>query len=261
MAAAAAEFQRQGFVVLRKALAPKLPQYLGLCHDLVARANAREGHADWNSGGFVQRAAADTFPKEQRLLKVQSVAVEEPSILEVFRQDPILDFVHYFIKSSRRANEDPEIDVFGTKFFPSFPGGTTVSWHQDSHFFGTSSPSIVSMAVYLEDTDKTNGCLQVVPGSHITEDGATRPHSPGEGELSQGEWSETPASEDVLDIDVPAGSVVLFDARLLHAARQNQSKDRTRFSLFGHYVPGDLDFSWKGVDFSRGAYADRHRIA
>merc|ERR1711937_1067294 len=154
---------------------------------------------------------------------VQGVAVEEPNVLEIFRQAPILDFVQDFIRSSKKGNANPEIDVFGTKFFPSFPGITTVSWHQDSHFFGTSSPSIVSMAVYLEDTDKTNGCLQVVPGSHITEDGLTRPHTPGEGELTQGEWSEKPSDESIVDVEVPAGSVVLFDARLLHAARQNQS--------------------------------------
>ena len=39
------------------------------------------------------------------------------------------------------------------------------------------------------------------------------------------------ASAVVVDVVVPAGSVVLFNSRLLHAARQNKHATRTRYSL------------------------------
>ena len=51
--------------------------------------------------------------------------------------------------------EVPEhVDVFGTKFFPMRPGGVSVDWHQDCHYFGTASERIISCGVYLEDTDE-----------------------------------------------------------------------------------------------------------
>ena len=154
---------------------------------------------------------------------------------------------------------DDELDVFGSKFFPAFPGGTTVGWHQDAYFFGTSAgQKVISCAVYLEATDAENGCLQVLPGSHLH--GEIVPHAPGTGIWSQGEWAEVD-SDKAVDVVVPAGSVVLFDARVLHAARQNRSVDRTRFSIFFHYVPGDFNFAWGDTDFARGVYADRHVAA
>ena len=47
----------------------------------------------------------------------------------------------------------PELDVFGTKFYPmNTPGATSTGWHQDNHYFGTSSDRVVSCAVYLHET-------------------------------------------------------------------------------------------------------------
>ena len=77
------------------------------------------------------------------------------------------------------------VDVFGTKFFPMWPGGVSVNWHQDCHYFGTASPKIISCGIYLEDTDEENGCLQVVPGSHTR----NFEHCPGNGLHAQGEWA------------------------------------------------------------------------
>ena len=43
-----------------------------------------------------------------------------------------------------------------------------------------------------------------------------------------------------MDVEVKKGTVVLFDARLVHGAYSNNSNVRTRMSFFGHYCPGDL---------------------
>ena len=57
----------------------------------------------------------------------------------------------------------------------------------------------------------------------------------------------------VVDIDCPAGTVVLFSANLLHGARPNLS-DRTSYRTAWHYIPGNLDLPM----FPRGGYRDRH---
>ena len=143
------------------------------------------------------------------------------------------------------------MDVFGTKFYPVFPGGNSVSWHQDSHYFGTGpSQQIISCAVYLEKTDVENGCFRLIPGSHC--EGSEHVHAQGEGKWSQGEWvdveGDTMLRSRVVDLECPIpGTVVLFDARLLHAANENTSTNRTRCSFFAHYVTGELQFSWRGL--------------
>jgi ectoine hydroxylase-related dioxygenase (phytanoyl-CoA dioxygenase family) len=79
------------------------------------------------------------------------------------------------------------LDVFGTKFYPSWPaGGRTVNWHQDSHYFGTYSPQIVSCGFYIEDSVRETGCFRCVPGTHA--EGIAWPHQQGTGAWSHGEW-------------------------------------------------------------------------
>lgn len=124
----------------------------------------------------------------------------------------------------------------GLLFQKCWGRGVSVNWHQDCHYFGTASPKIISCGIYLEDTDEENGCLQVVPGSHTRD----FEHRPGHGLHAQGEWAtpgkgrppiafshlcglsqplsflaRTPGhSDQVVDVVVPAGSVVLFNSRL-----------------------------------------------
>jgi ectoine hydroxylase-related dioxygenase (phytanoyl-CoA dioxygenase family) len=144
-----------------------------------------------------------------------------------------------------------DIDVFGTKFFPKLPGGgTSTHWHQDNFYFGTTSEQILSCGVYLQDADKENGCLQVVPGSHVS--GAIADHSPTP--RMHGSWTEVDEEKAVM-LPLVAGSVVLFSANLLHGTQDNQSQ-RSRYSTAWHYVPGALQLE----QFPRGSYKDRHIV-
>ena len=134
-------------------------------------------------------------------------------------------------------------------------GATSVNWHQDNHFFGTSSSHITSCAVYLEPTNQANGCLKVIPRSHLS---GILPHAPGSGIWANGEWATGVNEEEAVQVECEAGSVVLFNSLLLHAANVNETTDRTRFSLFSHFVPRGLDFSWREEDFSYGVFKDRY---
>ncbi|CAE7497365.1 htxA [Symbiodinium natans] len=252
------DFWEQGYLSFRGLLAPEAPAIRARM-DLMMK-DAPAATADWNAvdaGGASFVLAVDdkgqTIPG--RILKVQAAALASSAVLEVFRSPAVVAKVKELY--SFLGHDVPEhVDVFGTKFFPMWPGGVSVDWHQDCHYFGTASSRIISCGVYLEETDEENGCLQVVPGSHTSD----FEHKPGSGLHAQGEWVTPDTSATVVDIVVPAGSVVLFNSRLLHAARQNKHAARTRYSLFGHFVPSELDFSWRGTDFSHGKYLDRHQI-
>ena len=44
--------------------------------------------------------------------------------------------------------------------------GVSTFMHQDNFYFNGNPNKIVSCAVYLEDTNKENGCLRLVEGSN-----------------------------------------------------------------------------------------------
>eukprot|EP01060_Flectonema_neradi_P002074 TRINITY_DN11257_c0_g1_i1.p1 TRINITY_DN11257_c0_g1~~TRINITY_DN11257_c0_g1_i1.p1 ORF type:complete len:262 (+),score=46.39 TRINITY_DN11257_c0_g1_i1:70-855(+) len=222
---------------------------------IINREKSDEDPSHWNSQGFLY---SDTVGG--RLFKVQAVAKYVPEVLEkLCKNELLLSKVRMIYENKKDGDGLPsELDCFGTKFFPMWPKvGKTVNWHQDSHFFGSkSAPGIVTAAVYLQDTDKENGCFRLVPKSHLS---GQQPHAPGEGEWAEGEWMQVD-EDKAIDVPCKAGSVVLFDARLAHAAHPNTSPDRTRYSMFFHYVPRSLQFGWAGVDYSSGKYDDRHAI-
>ena len=220
----------------------------------MARSEADEAsQSDWNRGGFGLSTGDDGKPIPGRLLKVQGVCAEVPETLALPRHPQLV------AAASTLLDDCGDLDVFGTKFFPMLPGGTTVNWHQDNHFFGTDSSDIVTAALYLEDSSEENGCLRIVPGSHIASE--VLPHTPGTGEWAQGEWVQMDGIEETaIDVECPAGTCVFFSTMLLHGAHKNRSTTRTRRSFFWHYTRAEAQFAWRGVDFTRGVYNDRHVV-
>ena len=69
-----------------------------------------------------------------------------------------------------------------------------------------------------------------------------------------GSWTQIEPTQAVA-LPMPAGTVTIFSANLLHGTTDNQS-ERTRYSTAWHYIPGDLVLE----RFPRGGYADRHLV-
>lgn len=140
---------------------------------------------------------------------------------------------------------------------PAFSDGYLISkpphsprlfWHYDwfawkerrSH---DPEPLQVALMYYLTDTTRANGCLRVIPGSHIhhneLHDLLAEPHSKS---LAAVEDPGNPAfgdRPDEVDVAVDAGDLLVVDARLLHASHANTT-DQPRTMLTLWYQP-DLD--------------------
>lgn len=108
-------------------------------------------------------------------------------------------------------------------------------WHydwfawEDAVSYGAEPPQVFFM-YYLTDTRRENGCLRVIPGSHVhhnpLHDLLREPHSRELGaarDLSAQEFSDRP---DEVDVPVCAGDLLVGDARLLHAAHANTTNER-----------------------------------
>ncbi len=117
--------------------------------------------------------------------------------------------------------------------------GSGFRWHQDSPYWSHACEhcdQLPNVMLTLDDADRENGCFRVIPGSHRKgflpglEDGSrlgplfTNPASFHEGR----QWLA----------EVPAGSLVVFDAHIVHGSEPNLS-DRARRAIVLTYQPPD----------------------
>lgn len=236
------QFHEEGYLILPALLSPeRCTHYRAVFEELVEKSRSMTVGED----GYNLAPDTNGAPIPGQLHKIQGVCVVDERVLELTKEPVLLDCVASLL--------GPNIDVFGTKFFPmQVRGATSTGWHQDNYYFGTNTDRVVSCAIYLEATDRENGCLRVMPRSHRT--GEIVAHNAGQGQYAHGAWSEV-EEDKAVDVICPPGTVVLFSANLLHGARPNLS-DRTSYRTAWHYLPGDLRLEM----FPRGEYKDRHIV-
>ena len=110
-------------------------------------------------------------------------------------------------------------------------------WHQDDFKWNepinySEKPTQLFLMYYLIDTNRENGCLRGIPGSHRHRH---RLHNIPLEEALVAEDGHPALQEDKDEVDVPvkAGDLVIGDDRLLHAAHPNKSKQpRTVLALW-----------------------------
>ena len=116
---------------------------------------------------------------------------------------------------------------------------------------------------YLVDTDRQNGCLRLIPGSHLNRHPLHQYIPEYENNVKRFNRAEElnhslfqPAEGEV-DVPVKAGDLVIGDARLFHSAHSNQSKTwRTVLTLW--YWP---DFNAMPESVRALIGSNRHRSA
>lgn len=123
-------------------------------------------------------------------------------------------------------------------------GGPTI-WHQDHPYWPIIQPAdLVSAWVALEDATVENGCMWMVPGSHLW---GPYPGKDGGGTIGsrKDDWgpdydhTRLPegATVNAVPVPVPAGGVVFHHCRTWHGAPPNRS-DHNRPAIAVHYMPG-----------------------
>lgn len=117
------------------------------------------------------------------------------------------------------------------------PGiGGEVRWHQDASYLRSDPQRVAGLWFALEDADRSNGCLWMVPGAHrgplrerYAVDWAKR-----EGTLGTVNSTSWPA-EGAVPLEVPAGSVVVFHDHMPHRSDANHSsRSRVALTLHAH---------------------------
>jgi phytanoyl-CoA hydroxylase len=122
--------------------------------------------------------------------------------------------------------------------------GGEVRWHQDASYLITQPASVVGFWIALEDADRNNGCLWVQPGGHrspLREIYQVNQET-GMGVLSSLDSSPWPEPDESIAVEVPAGSLVIFNDHMPHYSSPNTSmRSRQAFSM--HFAEGNSQWS------------------
>jgi hypothetical protein len=115
------------------------------------------------------------------------------------------------------------------------------SWHQDLGYWpaGTPDTRTVTCSLALDDATTENGCLQVVPGSHL--EARLRPHRPAAWTTSPELRAEahtltvelTPADR-LVSLPVPRGGITVHNERIVHGSAGNHTDGWRRTYVLAH---------------------------
>jgi len=149
----------------------------------------------------------------------------------------------------------PDVILWGCHVFCKPPAeGFETPWHQDGHYWPIRPLATCTVWVALEPSTRANGCLRVVPGSHLGQQ--LHPHLHEDRDdltlqqrLDAGSFDESRA----VDIELQPGQMSLHDVYMIHGAAANTSSQR-RTGVALRYMPATSHFdrSLRPVDGQTG---------
>ncbi|MGH8850402.1 MAG: phytanoyl-CoA dioxygenase family protein [Casimicrobiaceae bacterium] len=132
----------------------------------------------------------------------------------------------------------PDLLCWTTNFFikeanhPAF-----VSWHQDSTYWGLSRPDVVTTWVAFTPSNRANGAMGFIPGTHTSEQIPHRDTFSRNNLLTRGQEVTVqvdPSKATVIELQ--PGEMSLHHVRLVHGSPPNPSNDR-RIGFAIRYIP------------------------
>lgn len=176
------------------------------------------------------RVRAGATNPEESIAKLFRLHTHEP--FRAIAHDPrVLELVAAIV--------GPDVDVFLSQFIFKWPMSYGQPWHQDSFYFPYEPDHQVGVWVAANRATLANGCLWVLPGSHVE---PVHEHVPDD------RPNATSAYTKIVDHDMSAkipvemapGDVLFFDSHLMHMSTDNTT-DELRAALVCHYSPAGTE--------------------
>ena len=164
---------------------------------------------------------------------------------------PRMIHMHRWDETSLKWMTDPRLDSYMSAFLGQSPfavqtmlyfkppGSRGQALHQDNYYLQVQPGTCLAAWLALDDCDKENGCLQVVPETH---------------DLPELCPEQADTSQSFTDVTVPlatgmtskpmlmqAGDVLFFNGQIIHGSYPNTSQNRFRRALMGHYIVAEAE--------------------
>ena len=112
-----------------------------------------------------------------------------------------------------------------------------VSWHQDSTYWGLSKPDVVTAWVALSESDKSNGAMEVIPGTHMLDQIPHKDTFAKNNALTRGQEIAVEVDRTkAVAIELQPGEMSLHHVRIIHGSPANSSSKR-RIGFAIRYIP------------------------
>ncbi|GAA3650392.1 hypothetical protein GCM10022224_011520 [Nonomuraea antimicrobica] len=225
-------FDRDGYVVLDRALNPG--EVDKLLEEAVRICRGERG----DISGALPPGAGDTDDEVLR----KFLCVHYPHKLSALM---LATMRHPAIVSALTSVIGPNVKAMQSMLFIKSEGEPGQAWHQDELFIPTRDRSLTAAWIALDDATVTNGCLWVLPGSHRR--GVLYPnreHDDPRYDCTVESYGFPFRDSDAVPVEVPAGSVVVFNGYLLHKSLPNTAEHGFRRALVNHYMSAESLLPW-----------------
>lgn len=145
--------------------------------------------------------------------------------------DRLLDLAEQFVGAN--------LGLFASHYIAKPPRlGKAVPWHQDGSYWPLEPMEVVTIWLALDKTDKENGCMRVIPGSHkdtlINKSSYVKQQDEMAFEIAMDPKLVNESKS--VDIELEPGDVEIHHPNIVHGSWPNRS-DRWRRGLTIRYIP------------------------
>ena len=212
----AAAWDRDGFFLVKEFSPPDV------CDALLRRAIDLAREAD----GRGVAGTAIVHPERNLADSVGSEALAEERVSKVFKVHRDSVFHEFATQPDLVASVQhllgTDIDCFLSQFIFKNPGAWGQPWHQDAFYFPFDRGPQVGVWLAVTEATLANGCLHVVPGSHL---------EPVHEHLLDRRPNANQGYVEILDHDMSGerpvtmapGDLLIFHSHLMHRSKDNNS--------------------------------------
>ncbi len=173
---------------------------------------------------------------------------EDPFYLRLCRQSNVLDIAEQSI--------GPNLALFATGYIIKSPGSDmAVLWHQDGSYWPLEPMEVCTIWLAITESDRQNGCMRVIPGTHRMELQALKERNDKVSLLGTS-LDESLVDESLaIDLELNPGDVSMHHPNIIHGSNPNGSIDRWRLNLVIRVIAASTKVThtaWPGVFHLRG---------
>ena len=220
------QYQHDGYVIARNVLDS----------DLIQEARA---HIEW-----LLAKHPDLRGEQLGHTLVQN----DPFWVRLISDDRLLNVAEQFI--------GPNIALFASHYIAKQPfDGQAVLWHQDGSYWPLEPMQVVTLWLAIDDSTPENGCMRVIPGSHVMDIQEVYKRTDVGNVLGSSMDSSLVDESKAFDLVLNAGDVSIHHPNTVHGSNANHSP-RWRRGLTIRYIPTSTrivaDAPWPNCFWLRG---------
>eukprot|EP00730_Choanoeca_flexa_P003821 TRINITY_DN11515_c0_g2_i1.p1 TRINITY_DN11515_c0_g2~~TRINITY_DN11515_c0_g2_i1.p1 ORF type:complete len:345 (+),score=55.76 TRINITY_DN11515_c0_g2_i1:37-1035(+) len=122
----------------------------------------------------------------------------------------------------------PGVALFSSHYFNKLPRtGKAVLWHQDGSYWPLRPMDVITLWLAVDHSNRHNGCLKVVRGTHRSELQDLQEDRTGNNVLGSATHTDADInSDDIVHLELAPGDVSVHHPNIIHASDPNTSDTR-----------------------------------